>query len=58
MNLYFIIAELINGIRLDEITPDETIYILEKVLLILDKTELSGEERNKIMEILKGDDDR
>ena len=55
-NTYFIITELINGIRLGEITPDQTIDILEKILLMLDGLELTAEEQRNIAKILRGED--
>lgn len=53
---YYLITELINAIRLDEITPDQTVQILEKVLLVMDGCTLSEEEENDIQKILRGED--
>ena len=52
---YYLITLLINAIRLGEITPDQTVEVLEKVLLIMDGCNLSEEEETEINKLLRGD---
>ena len=54
-NAYFIVTQLINGVKLGEITPDETVEVLEKVLLLLDGIDLTADEQVAIAKILRGD---
>lgn len=52
---YYILTELINAIRLDEIRLDDAVDILERVLVILDGEKLSEDEMKDLIFKLRGE---
>lgn len=54
VSAYYVVTELINALRLGEIGTDGAVDILERVLLMLDGTELTDEEWEDLAMKLKG----